>query len=174
MRKLVLVVAALASCLAASNVSAESNGSIADKFRMPGRSPFALHVGAALNDPIPAVFGLQAAVSFHDWVRLQVGVGRFSSTYRMPDGTTINPTSTTWGVGIRGRLPQFTLSPVIGVSFASIHTEGFPSADRHVYLAAGFEWRPWSDLEVGAGYTRSFDPRIGGLPYVTTAWNVSL
>lgn len=147
-------------------VAEAATSSIVEKFRRPGRAPLALHVGGAVNDPVPAIFGIQAAVSFFDWVRVQAGVGRSG-------GLASEAAATTWGLGFRARLPEFTFSPVVGISWASVLEENAP-AYRHVYLAAGFEWRPWRDLEVGAGYTRSFDTRIGARPYFTAHWNVPL
>ena len=154
------VLAWLAGATASVVVNAETGvSSVVEKFRVPGRTTWAVHVGAAVGDPLPATFGLQAGLSFLDVLRVQLGVGREDRA---------EAPGTVLGLGVRARLPEQRLSPVVGASW--IVTGPLP----HLFLSAGLEWRPWSRLEVGAGYARSFDVRIGGQPYLTASWNLSL
>jgi hypothetical protein len=143
----------------ASVAPAAPASSVIERFRLPGRSLWAAHVGAAVGDPLPARFGAQVGLSYRDVVRFQLGIGRDEQR---------EAAATVVGLGFRARLPEHLLSPVVGATWVAVGPE------RHLYLAAGLEWRPWRGLELGGGYARSFAATLGGQPYVTASWNVPL
>ncbi len=122
-----------------------------------------------LNDPVPAVLGLSVGYNVLDFFRLTAGVGRFNSDYNY-NGYVLKTKSITYGAGGRFLIPGINLSPILGASWATIATEGFPNDDHHVYLVAGIEWQLEFGLNLGAGYEQSFDSKIGGLPYLTAGW----
>ncbi len=126
-----------------------------------------------MNDPVPAVFGVSLGYNLFDFFRLTAGVGRFNRDY-VYNGVTLKPRSVTYGAGGRFLMPGWNLTPLVGLSWATIATEGFPDDDHHVYGVAGLEWQLPSGLNLGAGYEQSFDKKIGGLPYLTVAWYLPL
>ncbi len=130
-------------------------------------------VTLGLNDPVPAVAGISVGYNVFDFMRLTAGVGRFNSDYQY-NGYTLKTKSVTYGAGARFMMPGWNLTPVIGMSWATIATEGFPNDDHHVYGVVGVEWQSDFGLNVGAGYERSSDSKIGGLPYVNVGWFVAL
>jgi hypothetical protein len=121
-----------------------------------------------LNDPVPAVAGINIAFNFTDFFRLTAGVGRFNSDYNW-GGYVFKTKSVTYGGGARLLVPGWNLSPIVGLSWATIATEGFQD-DHHLYAVAGAEWQLDLGLNIGAGYERSFDSKIGGLPYLNIGW----
>ena len=130
-------------------------------------------VTVGLNDPVPAVAGISVGYNVLDFLRLTAGVGRFNSDYEY-NGITLKTRSVTYGAGVRFLVPGWNLSPVVGVSWATIATEGFPNDDHHVYAVGGLEWQTDFGLNIGAGYERSFDAKIGGLPYLNVGWYIGL
>jgi len=126
-----------------------------------------------LNDPVPAVVGLSLSYNLLDYLRLTAGIGRFNSDYQY-NGYTLKTKSVTYGGGVRFLVPGWNLSPVGGLSWATIATEGFANDDHHLYAVAGLEWQSATGLNVSAGYEQSFDKQIGGLPYLTVGWYLSL
>lgn len=122
-----------------------------------------------LNDPVPAVFGVSLGYNVFDFFRLTAGIGRFNSDYNY-GGYVIQTKSFTYGGGARLLMPGWNLTPVVGLSWATIVTEGFPNDDHHVYAVLGLEWQTSYGLNLAAGYEQSFNSQIGGLPYLTVGW----
>lgn len=126
-----------------------------------------------LNDPVPAVFGASIAYNLFDFARLQAGIGRFNSDYNY-GGTTITTKSFTYAFGARFFLPGWQLTPMAGVSWATIQTEGFPNDDHHTSVSVGVDWQMPMGLDLAAGYNQSFEKAIGGLPFVNVGWFFSV
>jgi hypothetical protein len=133
------------------------------------RSDHRLGLIIGLNDPVPAVAALSLAYNLFDFVRLQAGVGRFNSDYHY-GGFTIETRSLTYAFGSRFLVPGWRISPLLGVSWATILTDGFPNADHHFSISAGVDWQAPFGLDVAAGYNQSFEAAIGGLPFLNVGW----
>lgn len=128
-----------------------------------------LGLGFGLNDPMPALFGFNVALDVLPFLRITAGIGRFSSDVDY-GGTMVSVYSLAYAVGTRFLVPQWRLTPIVGVSWGSIKTEGFDAETRHVYFTAGLEWQSHRGLTLGAGFSRSTDRDVGGLPYANVGW----
>lgn len=128
-----------------------------------------LGILAALNDPVPAVWGVSIGWNVTELLRLTAGTGGFSSDYDM-GGFVLKTRSVTYGAGARLMVPGWNLTPIVGLGWATISTEGFTDDSNHFYATAGVEWQTSLGLTLGAGYDQSFDSKIGGLPYLNVGW----
>jgi hypothetical protein len=149
--------------------TADAAGSLFDTAGPTPRSDNHLGLIFGLNDPVPAVVGLSAAYNLFDFARLQAGVGRFNSEYHYGPYT-MEARSLTYAFGSRFFVPGWQISPMLGLSWATILTDGFPNADHHFSVSAGVDWQTRFGLDIAAGYNQSFDAQIGGLPFLNVGW----
>ncbi|MEX2117899.1 MAG: hypothetical protein WEB37_13540 [Bacteroidota bacterium] len=141
--------------------SAQSN-------RMTDRLGF--HVGL-LGDPFPTVVGINANYNVLDFLRASAGYGTVTS-----EGLT----ASTFGFGVRGMIPDWNFTPVVGLSWATVSVTvsgvaigdlyGFTVSGSHLYATFGFDWQTGAGFNLGAGYNLSLKPKVGGLPYVNLGY----
>ncbi len=128
---------------------------------------------AAVNQPNPGILGLNVAYHFADVLRADAGYASMSSSL----GTSESSTSTL-GFGINAYVPDWSLSPTVGLHFATvsysgnnaIEVGGFTSNGSHLYASLGVDWQAESGFHAGLGYNLSFKSGIGGSGYVALGW----
>lgn len=138
-----------------------------------------VHVGL-LGDPFPTLVGFNANYNVMDWARATVGYGSVSA-----DVTGGKLTATTFGLGARFMVPNWSFSPVVGLSWATVSVTaegtgvigdvgGFSGSASHLYATFGVDWQSGIGFNFGAGYNYSLKSGVGGLPYVNLGWYFAL
>lgn len=138
-----------------------------------------VHVGL-IGDPFPTLIGGNVNYNVMDWARASVGYGSFSVS-----ATGGDLTASTFGLGARFMVPDWNLTPVVGISWATVSVSasvagvsgdigGFSGSASHMYATFGFDWQTGGGFNVGAGYNLSLKSGVGGLPYVNLGWYFAL
>jgi hypothetical protein len=136
---------------------------------------FGLHLGL-LGDPFPTLLGLNLDYNLIDWARVTAGYGSVSA-----DVTGGKLTATTFGAGVRAMVPNWNVTPVVGLSFASVSVSatgtavsgdvgGFSASASHLYATFGLDYQAGIGFNVGLGYNVSLKSGVGGLPYINLGW----
>lgn len=136
---------------------------------------FGFHLGL-LGDPFPTLLGLNLDYNVVDWARVTAGYGSVSA-----DVTGGKLTATTFGAGVRAMVPNWNVTPVVGLSFASVSVSasgtavtgdvgGFSASASHLYATFGIDYQAGIGFNVGAGYNLSLKSGVGGLPYINLGW----
>ena len=136
---------------------------------------FGLHLGL-LGDPFPTLLGINGDYNITDWGRLTAGYGSVSVDVA---GGTIS--ATTFGGGIRAMVPNWNITPVLGLSVASVSVsyssplitgdvKGFAASTTHLYVTFGLDYQAGIGFNVGLGFNYSLKSGVGGLPYVNLGW----
>lgn len=165
-RFLVPVVAVLAFLMIVPVANAQSNRS---------KQKLGLNLGL-LGDPFPTLVGFNVNYNVTDFVRATAGYGSVSATV-----TGGKLTASTFGAGARFMMPDWNLTPVVGISWATVSVTaegtgvigdvgGFSGSASHMYMTFGFDWQTGSGFNLGAGYNYSLKSGVGGLPYVNLGW----
>jgi len=163
---LAVVVLIVASGMLAQNASAQSN-------RMTHQ--IGVHLGL-LGDPFPTLLGFNANYNITDWVRATAGYGSITASV-----TGGELKATTFGAGARFFVPDWSFSPVAGISWATVSVTvsgtgvigdvgGFSGSGSHMYATFGFDWQTGMGFSLGAGYNLSLKSGVGGLPYINLGW----
>ncbi len=138
-----------------------------------------VHIGL-LGDPFPTLIGGNVNYNVTDWARATVGYGSVTATVG-----TGELTASTFGFGGRFMVPDWNLTPVVGISWATVSVTasapglvgdvgGFSGSGSHLYATFGFDWQTGAGFNVGAGYNLSLQSGVGGLPYVNLGWYFAL
>lgn len=136
---------------------------------------FGIHLGL-LGDPFPTLLGINADYNLTDWSRVTAGYGSVSA-----DVTGGKLTATTFGAGVRAMVPNWNVTPVVGLSFASVSVSatgttvtgdvgGFSASASHLYATFGLDYQAGIGFNVGLGYNVSLKSGVGGLPYINLGW----
>lgn len=171
MRRSILVVAVLvfASGMFVQNALSQSN-------RM--KHQIGVHVGL-LGDPYPTLVGFNANYNAMDWLRATAGFGQISADVSDVSGTATFK-ATTFGFGARFFVPDWSFSPVGGISWATVSVTvtgtalgdvaGFSGSGSHLYATIGFDWQTGMGFSLGGGYNMSFKSAVPGVPYINLGW----
>ncbi len=140
--------------------------------RMTDRLGF--HVGL-VGDPFPTLVGFNVNYNIADFLRASAGYGSLTVT-----AGTGELTASTFGFGVRGMVPDWNLTPVVGLSWATVSVTvsggaigdvgGFTGSGSHLYATFGFDWQTGAGFNLGAGYNLSLKSGVGGLPYVNLGY----
>jgi hypothetical protein len=141
-----------------------------DSHRMSRRAGMYL----AYGDPYPTVLGISAAYQITDYLKASAGFGQLGVSVGAFEAST-----TTIGVGLKGMVPGWNLTPTVGLHFAHVsHTGGgfavggFTDSGAHVYTSFGFDWQTKAGFNLNGGYQLSFKSGIGGGLYLGAGWFV--
>lgn len=166
LRSLVVAVAVAVIAGIFQDATAQSN-------RMTNK--LGIHVGL-LGDPYPTLVGFNANYNVMDFLRASAGYGSVSA-----DVSGGKLTATTIGFGVRGMVPDWNFTPVVGVSWATISVSasasgisgdvaGFSGSASHLYATFGIDWQTGMGFNLGAGYNMSFKSGVPGVPYLNLGW----
>lgn len=117
------------------------------------------------GDPFPAPIGLNVAYNLTDYLRATLGAGS-------NDDRTFS--LSTFGVGVKGVVPNWSLTPVVGLGVSTTtggapgsrnSIRGFNPAGSRAYATAGVEWQAGLGLNFGAGWAQSFRTGENGTLY---------
>ncbi|MCC6278344.1 MAG: hypothetical protein IT289_10570 [Oligoflexia bacterium] len=116
-----------------------------------------------LGDPAPTLAGLNAAYNVTDYLRLHAGYGEVKVTTSVSmNGNTLGSSEasmTTLGLGALTTVPNWSLTPVAGVSYSRVFTSGdgeFNVNQNNVYGTVGLDWQSEGGFNVGLGYNMAF------------------
>ena len=137
-----------------------------------------VHLGL-IGDPFPTLIGFNVNYNVLDFLRATAGYGSISVT---SGGGEL--TATTIGLGVRGMVPDWNFTPVVGLSWATVSVSvtggatgdvgGFSGSGSHLYATFGVDWQTGAGFNVGAGYNLSLASGVGGLPYLNLGWYFSI
>ncbi len=136
---------------------------------------FGLHLGF-LGDPFPTLLGFNVDYNAVDWLRATAGYGSVKASVTGGDLT-----ATTLGVGVRAMVPDWNVTPVVGLSYATVSISasgpfvsgsvgGLSASTSLLYAAIGIDYQAGIGFDVGAGYNVALKSGVGGLPYVNLGW----
>jgi hypothetical protein len=129
----------------------------------------------AVHDPAPAIVGINLAYNLTDFLRVSAGYGQLSVGVGA-----LEASATTIGAGVTALVPGWSVSPAVGLKFASViysgnlglDLGGFKESGSHVYGSLGVDWQASGGFNLAAGYNYSFKSGIGGSVYVAAGWFV--
>lgn len=140
----------------------------------------------AINEPSPTIIGVNLAYNPTDFLRISAGYGKISVTtgISISAGGNLEATeasASTFGLGVRGFVPGWDLSPTVGLHYGLItysgtglEVGGFTESGGHMYVTMGADWQTDMGLNVSLGYKHSFKSGIGGGFYLGAGWFTNL
>lgn len=162
-----------------------SNGSNKIETTTSSRSAKRLGAYLGIGEPAPTLIGINLAYNVTDFLRASAGYGSLSVATSLSFGSdgslTANEASAkTFGVGVRGLVPGWSVSPTVGLHFAHVSYSGaggltvggFQESGSHIYGSLGVDWQASFGLNLSAGYNYSFKSGIGGSAYLNAGWFV--
>jgi hypothetical protein len=165
-------------CLLATvafGASKEKENLSTDSYRMSRRTGMYL----AYGDPYPTVLGVGAAYQITDYLKAQVGFGKQTVISGISFAGISTATATTFGLGLKGTVPGWNLTPTVGLHFAhlsysgtGVSVGGFTASGSHLYTSFGFDWQTKAGFNLTGGYQLSFKSGVGGGLYLGAGWFV--
>lgn len=125
----------------------------------------------SLLDPLPSLLGLTIAWNASSYVRLELGVGRQNEGLSH---------LTTWALGVKFLVPQWSLSPWAGFNLAAVShvgpdvVAGFGGSGSHGYGGLGMEWLTASGFTASLGYQISTRGQTHSQPFLRLGWFFSI
>ena len=143
------------------------------------KNQLGVHIGL-LGDPYPTLIGFNVNYNVMDFLRASAGYGSVSADVTS-NGTSGKLSLTTIGVGVRAMVPDWNLTPVVGLGWSTVSLSasvdgltgdvaGFKESTSHLYAAFGLDWQTGGGFNIGAGYNMSFKSEIPGVPYLNLGW----
>lgn len=140
----------------------------------------------AIGEPSPTLIGINLAYNITDFLRASVGYGSLTVTSGISiDGsgtvTTSESKASTFGLGVRGFVPGWSISPTVGLHYGHVSYSGNPGlsvggfneSGGHVYASLGVDWQAEGGFNAGLGFKQSFRSGIGSGVHLNLGWFVN-
>jgi hypothetical protein len=135
---------------------------------------FGAYIGA-FDDPFPTFLGFNFAYNTSSWSRITCGVGFVTQTDTVGSASA-TITGLNFGGGIKFFVPNWSLSPTIGMNYAQVNVsyrgdpsklsvDGFTQSGSHGYVSLGLELQTSGGFMIGAGVNVSLLSIVENIPY---------
>ncbi len=151
---------------AAQAAEGESSSSIGFSNRMNNKVGVTIGV---VGDPYPSILGVNGSYNVTDFLRGTLGYGEIEF---------LGVKMTTIGAGATGFVPGWSITPIFGLHYSNISTEGdgeieiqgYRGSGGLLYTALGFDWQAGGGFNLGMGYNIPLSGTGPGTFYAAAGW----